>query len=341
MQETNQKKWLTQLLQRVPDTVTLGLIVLSGSLLAQLTWLLFPAKPNAPTVTLAENNPATSQVQEKQRTNVGDEVARQHLFGQVQLASLKTPKPTKPAPVKQAAKPNIPMTLLGVYNLSGNDAMAILEVRGEQKVFAVNEPIKLKTKSDQLIETGAVLVEVGDTHAVILHPNKQRETLRLGRKEINSLADLGRTQGQAAPKQATPPTPQAVSNSNVAAAPLAPKMANTESQPEASLNTANEPVDLNEVRNQLAENPMSIQDFIRPSPAIKNGKVIGYRVNPSKNKAAFRATGLSSGDIVTKVNGISITSPEAMQALNQLKSATSLQITVLRYGREQTIPINF
>lgn len=339
MQETNQKKWLTQLLQRVPDTVTLGLIVLSGSLLAQLTWLLFPAKPNAPTVTLAENT-TTVQAQEKQRTNVGDEVARQHLFGQVQLASLKTPKPEKPAPVKQAVKPTIPMTLLGVYNLSGNDAMAILGIQGEQKVFAVNEPIELKTKSGKALKTGAVLIEVGDTHAVVLHPNKQRETLRLGRSEINSLADLGKTKGEASPKQALVPTPQTTAN-NMMAATSAPQIANTESQPKPSLNAGNPPVDLNKVRNQLVENPMSIQDFIRPSPAIKNGKVIGYRINPSKNKAAFRATGLSSGDIVTKVNGISVTSPEAMQALNQLKEATSLQITVLRYGREQTIPINF
>lgn len=332
MQDTNQKQWLSRVLTRVPDYITLGLIVVSGSLLAQLTWLMFPAQPNTNLANTPQTNEIASNVVQAQapRVNPGDEVARYHLFGQVQQASLKTPK-LQPKPVVQSAKPKFPMKLLGVYNLSGDAALAILNIQGEQKVFGIGEAIKLEKSKGKAIDTGATLLQVGDRFAIVKHANGEEEKLSLPGVSASDLQDLSKPSNTTENTQTNTVTPSQSTTSITQPVQIA--SANSESAPKAQ--------DLAQVRQQLLSNPTSIFEFVKPSPARKDGKLIGYRVNPGKDKELFKASGLVSGDIITKVNNIAVNTPNAFMALQKLKDAKNLQITVQRYGQETTIPINF
>lgn len=342
MQDTNQKQWLSRVLTRVPDYITLGLIVVSGSLLAQLTWLMFPAQPNTNLANTPQTNEIASNVVQAQapRVNPGDEIARYHLFGQVQQASLKTPKP-QPKPVIQSAKPKFPMKLLGVYNLSGDAALAILNIQGEQKVFGIGEAIKLEKANNQKIDTGAVLLEVGDRFAIVKHANGESEKLELPGSKASSFSELSKESSSSKPttSSSTPPA-----TTTIQSAPVVQNIPQQQLQPTPIQNAESvspKTKQFAQVRQQLIEDPSSIMNFVRPSPAHKNGQLIGYRINPGKDKELFKAAGLVSGDVITKVNGVAVTTPNALLSLQKLKNASSVTLTVQRYGQETTIPINF
>ncbi len=85
--------------------------------------------------------------------------------------------------------------------------------------------------------------------------------------------------------------------------------------------------------------PRSINDVVRFSVYREDGQMIGYRVRPGRERELFDQVGLQTNDVVTSVNGIAVDDPRQVRAIYQeLKTATSAQLTVLRDG--QSIPIS-
>lgn len=90
-------------------------------------------------------------------------------------------------------------------------------------------------------------------------------------------------------------------------------------------------------RQQLYQNPTGLADVIQVAPAMENGKLAGYRVNPGRDPAQFAQFGLKPGDIITSVNGISLQNPQsALELYNLLRSAREASITVQR-GTASTV----
>ncbi len=91
----------------------------------------------------------------------------------------------------------------------------------------------------------------------------------------------------------------------------------------------------------LARQPMALLKYIRPMPVFENGRFAGYRVFPGARPQAFLRLGLSPGDIIQAVNGITLTNP--VQSLNLIhrlaQSHQPITLTVQENGQTREILI--
>ncbi|MDN5864638.1 MAG: type II secretion system protein GspC [Gammaproteobacteria bacterium] len=94
-------------------------------------------------------------------------------------------------------------------------------------------------------------------------------------------------------------------------------------------------------RQQLETHPSSLAEYIRWRPYSKNGHFAGYRIYPRKKPELFRKLGFLPGDIVTSVNGITLTPANTMKALEAFKNPESpVRLGILRNGRHITLTPN-
>jgi general secretion pathway protein C len=95
------------------------------------------------------------------------------------------------------------------------------------------------------------------------------------------------------------------------------------------------------LRTVIGQNAAKLQDIIRVAPQIEQGKVVGFRVQPGKERATFDTLGLLPGDVVTEINGIVLDDPsKGLQAFEGLGEATQANVTVLREGAPQSIVVD-
>lgn len=158
MQKLKQQQLFDRVFDRLPDHVTLLLIIISGFLLARLTWMMFPSDPSISAAPATEQTDDTGvSVMQAHATskNLGAEIASYHLLG-----VYKAPQAVKPAPapvVKKVATPKPPpkpreqLSLIGVYSLSAKEGIAIINAKGKQEVVGLGEAVG---------ETNAVLKKV-------------------------------------------------------------------------------------------------------------------------------------------------------------------------------------
>ena len=94
------------------------------------------------------------------------------------------------------------------------------------------------------------------------------------------------------------------------------------------------------VRQQILQNPTSFGDYAMPVVVKKQGKQIGYRLQPQqKGTELMQQVGLEANDVITEINGIKLDNPQnGLGALRQLSTAGSVAITVMRNGAE--VPLN-
>lgn len=103
--------------------------------------------------------------------------------------------------------------------------------------------------------------------------------------------------------------------------------------------SANEP-DLGQVRQSLLQNPGKLTDYLAISPVRIDGKMAGYRLNPGREPALFTQLGLQANDLAVSINGLDLRdNGQAMQAMQQLSSATEVTVTVERDGQRYDIPV--
>ncbi len=97
--------------------------------------------------------------------------------------------------------------------------------------------------------------------------------------------------------------------------------------------------DLGQLRDQVVSNPALIAGMVNAKEVVNGGQVVGYQLNFNTSSPAISALGLQSGDVVTQVNGIPLTSPaQGLRALTVLSSASQVNATVMRSG--QLIQVN-
>ncbi len=97
-----------------------------------------------------------------------------------------------------------------------------------------------------------------------------------------------------------------------------------------------------QMRQQVEQHPQTLMEFMRIQPYAAKGKMRGYRVFPGKNASLFHQSGLQPGDVITKVNGLSLTNnASAMQAMAQLRHAKgAVELDVLRHGKPMHVTVN-
>jgi general secretion pathway protein C len=106
--------------------------------------------------------------------------------------------------------------------------------------------------------------------------------------------------------------------------------------------SGNLPQQLSQARQEMLQDPSKTADYIRVQPNNTNGQLHGYRIYPGKNAGVFNNAGLKPGDLVTSVNGIALDdNQKALQMLNDMSKANSVNLTVDRSGQLQTINVTF
>lgn len=99
------------------------------------------------------------------------------------------------------------------------------------------------------------------------------------------------------------------------------------------------PIDWEAVRQQAIADPGSIAKSFSVAPVMINGKLAGVRVSSNVYGEQLAQAGLKPDDIVTAVNGRKLDSIESgYAALESLKTAGAVTLTVNRDGNEQTLP---
>ena len=95
------------------------------------------------------------------------------------------------------------------------------------------------------------------------------------------------------------------------------------------------------LREVISENATRFSDIIRPAPHVQEGQIVGFRVNPGRDRAAFEALGFQPGDVVTDINGTVLDDvSQGLQIFQSLGEATQANVTVLRNGVPQVLVID-
>jgi len=95
------------------------------------------------------------------------------------------------------------------------------------------------------------------------------------------------------------------------------------------------------IQKLISENASSFSEIIRPQPFMPNGELKGYRVFPGRNRQQFIALGLRPGDLVTEINGVTLSDPaQGMQMFSNLGSASQFSVTIERNGQPQVLNLD-
>lgn len=318
-----------RLLERVPDYVSLGLVILCGFLLARLVWMFVPSTAVAPPTAVTTSPSTDSSAAPPPEENA---LATAHLFGQY--------KPNAPvnAPAAPIQSSQLAIKLQGVYARSGHHGYAFIEEGGKQKAYALGETIGNSGATLEKIFPDHVLIRRNNTLEKLILPKLGQGNATAGAGGANfapmpEMPDMGSTEEVMEPEMPDmPPQPElqdpTVSNVGAIPPPLAPQGAPAPAQPEANGNAA-------------ANNGARLMEVVSPQPYERDGKFVGFQLTPGSNVAMFTQYGLQSGDIVTAINGTQLDSPAtAMQLMQGAATTSQVNLTITRNGQEINLPIN-
>ena len=93
-------------------------------------------------------------------------------------------------------------------------------------------------------------------------------------------------------------------------------------------------------RDEFMKNPQSLVNLFQGEPYWQNGRMIGYRLRPGRNPGVLEKFGIQPGDVVTTVNGVSLTNPSGrMELLREINSATQINLNLIRRGSPISVSI--
>ncbi|MFK7829219.1 MAG: type II secretion system protein GspC [Congregibacter sp.] len=94
-------------------------------------------------------------------------------------------------------------------------------------------------------------------------------------------------------------------------------------------------------RDQLYRDPQSLSDVVRISPAREGDRLVGYRLAPGAVSGEFSALGFQMGDVVTAVNGLSVSEASNIPTLfSAMRSADAASFDIQRKGETVTLTVD-
>ena len=211
----------------------------------------------------------------------------------------KVEQPAQQAQVTDAPETRLNLILTGVVASSIKEGgAAIIENKGTQNTYGLGDKIEGTNATLQQVQHDRVIIKNGAQH----------ETLMLDGLDF----DEANQRRQRQVRQSRP----------------APR-------PEPSRQLSDDAIELTE---SLREEPAKFTDFISISPKTEDGQLVGYQVKPGKDPALFQSAGLQAGDVIVQINGLDLTdTQQSMEAMNELRSAQSIELTITREGAYETI----
>ena len=99
--------------------------------------------------------------------------------------------------------------------------------------------------------------------------------------------------------------------------------------------------DRSSLRQVISDNASKLSDIIRAAPHMQQGQMVGFRINPGRNRQQFASLGLRPGDVVTDINGTAMTDPsQGLQVFEALGESTQATVTVMRNGNPEVLVVD-
>jgi general secretion pathway protein C len=93
--------------------------------------------------------------------------------------------------------------------------------------------------------------------------------------------------------------------------------------------------------DSLLGNMAALSKAARIVPETKDGKSVGFRLLSIKSDGPFGKIGLQNGDVISAINGLEMTTPDAALAVyTKLKTANHLSVGLERNGQKVTMDYN-
>jgi general secretion pathway protein C len=287
--------------QKIAVAISSVLLIYIAFLAAKITWLLVPQEPmtsgKTGTVIGVKQSGSTQE-----RYNLS-QLQSLNLFGQYN----EQVKEVVEQVITDAPVTRLKLTLSGLVASDNQEtAAAIIEYQGKQETYGVG---------DVIFGTRASLEQVL-VDRVIIKQSGRAETLMLDGADYNQPAqNIANKKVALKAKEIDSNSPTKNKKTNIV-----DQRSNSELSKSAL-----------KLRADLSKDPGKIADYLRISPARKNGKIVGYRLSPGKSPEFFKLSGLKSGDIAVQMNGYDLLAPaEAAQALAALQTERELSVLVER-----------
>lgn len=305
-------------LKRVQDTLIILLVLWSLLSVSQLMWIPWRASAIESVPALALNPPQSSAqlglVVVDTSAVIGTGV-----FGGIPDELDASPGTNESSDnrdgiERNAAETRLPLTLTGIVALTEDGlGSAVIRVNGAEQVYAVG---------DSLPASGQVTLAKVMPQTIVIDNN--------GTYELLTLYEGVGLVVPTTPSRARPATQ--------------PNRAIGAPRPEAQAPIASE-AERSEVaqryRRALYESPEALASLLTVSPVQADGAIIGYRISPSKERAAFDALGFKTGDVVTAVNGLSLSdTTNTLKLYTLMKEATEATFDMTREGGNVTINVD-
>ena len=213
---------------------------------------------------------------------------------------------------QDAKETRLALVLTGIV-ASTDDGLGSAVIKGgnREQVYAVG---------DQLPVSGKVTLAKVTPRQVVIDNAGTYELIKL--YEGPGLVVPTRAAAASRPDPATRTGPQSLEDGAVADAEARARMAGR-------------------YRQQLYDAPETLTQIVSIAPVRDGGSVIGYRVMPGADHAAFEATGFKSGDVVTGVNGLALNDASNTLKLYQLmKDADQATFELDRNGESVTLSVD-
>lgn len=281
--------------------------------LSQLIWAWFPAED----VKISPDNRIANPVSlprtggDGQPVNIA-RVQGWHLFGEINAQDDLTQREPIEKPAASAREglednaraTRLPLKLRGVV-ASTDDGLghAVIEHKSKQDIYAVG---------DELPVSGQVSLAKVMPRQVVLDNR--------GTYELLELFDDAGLNGQLVLQPPPEPTP----------------IEEGEGEPVADASTL-----ARGYRDRLYQNPQALAEVVAISAVRENGELQGYRVMPGKEREQFAVLGFRPGDLVTSINGMSLTDPANTLRLYQtIRSASEAVFELQRNGQPMSISVS-
>lgn len=285
---------------KLPGLISLILVSILGITLAKFMWLTVTPKNETAIQTQAISNIINAP---KKKINYGKLIADHHLFGVV--AVKKAPVVVTPSKqvVTEVAPTRLNLKLHGIVAYKNRkNGFALISSSGKsQKVYGKGDTIQEGVTVSAIFSDKVTLNNRGKIEELIL-PVKETEQAKV-KKQARKVKRFPNPMGK-----------QTLIN----------KQQNAKE------------IDLGAFRQEvISTSPKKILEIMAPAPAMKNGKLIGFRIQPGRDRKLFRQLGFHPNDVVIEVNGITLNdASKGAMVLAELSQASELSVKILRGSKE-------
>ncbi|RMH22509.1 MAG: type II secretion system protein GspC [Gammaproteobacteria bacterium] len=297
------------------------LVVLLAIFSARLIWHLFPVQPDLFLTISNTALPVKPAAPRSSAHSLAAQIGRTYPFGRIEVA----PSPAPAAPIVTTP---LNLTLKGIF-ASRDEPRAIISENGQADyVYGEGSPLPGNATLEKILSDRIILIR-----------NGQRETLYLPKDTLDPSSSGSFNPGiptPSGPSSYSPPSPPSSFTPPSQAAPSVTPGSFT-AQPVLQPQRSGTTVDARELRAKIINDPASLSQFARISPAVENGHIAGYRVFPGAMQGQLAKYGLKPGDIITSINNIPLNGSRPIsQIYNIVAKNSQVQVNLIRNGQRLT-----